>query len=708
MRTSWALAAVMLGSACGDKLEGPDLDPAADVNARFDVGASDFWSAPFPSDHRVREDSRKPDMTGFPNPDDVGLVGELVDLADDGSQGFSLSGAVYLPLDGPIAEGQLPDRDGSVREDALVFLMDIDEDSPSTGERMRADIAYRTTVSPYGPEHALVALPIQGLPLRPRTRYAMVALRPLSGEGGVGVGTPPALQQLVDGLSPEGWRDDVIEQYLDALRVLELQGIDPEDIAGLTVFTTNRPTKDFFDQAAEVRRVCDDAQAYTSTCPLRYVGPPVGRPSAIGFVVDEITDDFCVYEGRMLARSYQEGEPPYEVGEGGWIYDDDGVLEEQKQEFGRLWISVPRSAVPGSKLPAIVFVRTGGGGDRPMLDRGIRTEAGTDVATLTGYVNEFTQAGWIGVMYDGPLGGERNPDGGDEQFAIFDIDNPVALRDNLRQSALELVAMPYVLERINLSAAGCPFDGIEGDGSTSPSVRIDTDQLAVFGHSMGATIAPLAIAAQPLYRHVVLSGSGGSWIDNIVYKEKPIPTAPLAATLLQEGDITLVDRFHPVLTLLQWMGEPAESYLYAPRYGKEAGRSQRSDVLMVQGIVDRYILPPMANSMVLATGLDAAGPLYDKEDTPQFPTVESVLPYIDGEVLSLPVAGNRQDGGRAVTNVVIQHREDGVEGGHEVAYQKPNARWQVRCFLQTLREGDVGVVGGSGTGDDPCDEAPGE
>jgi len=691
-------------AGCGDKLQGPDLEPGADVNARFEVSEDDFWAAPFPSDHRVREDSRKPDMRGFPNPDEVGLVDTLVQLADDGSQGFARSGAVYLPLDGAIAEGQLPDRDGSVGYGALVFLMDIDEDSPTLGQRVRADIAYRETLSVYGPEHALVALPVPGLPLRARTRYAMVALRPLSGTGGAGVGTPEALRTLVDGQIPQGWREDVGEQYLDALRVLQLQEVDTDDIAGLTVFTTSRPTKDFYDHAADVRQVCDDPRASAQACPLRYVGPPTGRPSSFGFVVDDETDDFCVFEGRMLARSYQEGEPPFELGEGGWVLDDDGALAQQREEFGRLWITVPRDAVPGERLPAMVFVRTGGGGDRPLLDRGIRTEAGGPDTPLTGYANELAQAGWIGVMYDGPLGGDRNPNGGDEQFAIFDIDNPIALRDNLRQSALELVALPYVLESINLSPRGCRYDGVGEDPTGVPSVRIDVDQLALFGHSMGATIGPLAVAAQPLYRHVVLSGAGGSWIDNIVHKQRPIPTRPLAAGLLGEPDEAFVDRFHPALTLLQWMGEPAETFLYASRFSKAAPRSQRADVLMVQGSVDRYILPPMANAMALAMGVDAAGPLYDAEDTPEFPSLTSVLPYTGAETLTLPAYGNEEDGTRDVTSVVVQHREDGVEGGHEVAYQQPNARWQVRCFLQTLSEGEVGVVGGSGSGADPCDE----
>ncbi len=124
---------------------------------------------------------------------------------------------------------------------------------------------------------------------------------------------------------------------------------------------------------------------------------------------------------------------------------------------------------------------------------------------------------------------------------------------------------------------------------------------------------------------------------------------------------------------------------------------------MIQGIVDRYIMPPMANAMTIAMGLDVAGPTYDAEDLPDLPSVDSVLGYSGASALDLPAWGNEEDDGKDLTAVVVQHREDGVEGGHEVAYQKPIARWQVRCFLQTLVEEGVGVVGRSGQADDPCD-----
>ena len=43
--------------------------------------------------------------------------------------------------------------------------------------------------------------------------------------------------------------------------------------------------------------------------------------------------------------------------------------------------------------------------------------------------------------------------------------------------------------------------------------------------------------------------------------------------------------------------------------------------------------------------------------------------------------------GDHVTGVVIQHPEDGIEDGHEIAYQSEAARREYRCFLETFARG---------------------
>jgi hypothetical protein len=113
-------------------------------------------------------------------------------------------------------------------------------------------------------------------------------------------------------------------------------------------------------------------------------------------------------------------------------------------------------------------------------------------------------------------------------------------------------------------------------------------------------------------------------------------------------------------------------------------------MLMFQGIVDTYILPPIANAMSLSMGLDLAGPELDRahQDLEQFRPLMDVLPFVARDQVSFPVAGN-SDG---VTRVVAQHAEGPIEDGHEVAFQTEPPKEQYRCFLQSWLAGTPRVI----------------
>jgi len=285
---------------------------------------------------------------------------------------------------------------------------------------------------------------------------------------------------------------------------------------------------------------------------------------------------------------------------------------------------------------------------------------------------------------DGPHGGLRNVTGGDEQFLIFNITNPAAMRDNLRQSAAELTLLPDLLADLALDASDCD------DGGTA---TFDTDHLALMGHSMGATIAPLVLATDSRYSAAVLSGAGGSWIHNIVFKLSPLEVRPMAEAVLGYDAGTL-DTPDPVLALLQWAGESADP----PPYGASV-EPGTLDLLMIQGIVDTYILPPMANATSLSHGLDLAGEALDVEhpDLAAFRPLRDLLDLVDGDVLDLPATANAA-GGR--TAVVVQHPEDGIEDGHEVWFQTEAPKHQTRCFLEGWLEGTAAVPIGGAEADD--------
>ncbi len=393
-------------------------------------------------------------------------------------------------------------------------------------------------------------------------------------------------------------------------------------------------------------------------------------------------DAFCVYRTEVQMPVLQSGTPPFSGQGGAWVFDAEGAPVLQSTERARVDITVPRSATPDSGRPTVVYIRTGGGADRALIDRGVRDAAGESVPG-TGPAAQIAAVGWAGIEVDGPHGGLRNVSDSDEQFLMFNMTNPAAMRDNVRQSALELSLLPAFLDGLELDTSACPGAG--------PTSNFDTGRLALIGHSMGATIAPLALAATPELQHTVLSGAGGSWIANVVHKQSPFAVRPLADSIVgYTGSGRTLTMHDPLLSLLQWGGEAADPPVYARLLG--AASDTPKDVLMVQGIMDTYILPPMANALSLALGLDLGGPARDELD-----------PRLDGFASWSEVAGLAEDpgGSRTLpiegnwagdrTGVLVQYDEDPLEDGHEVFFQLDGPKSLLRCFLASAAQGSVSV-----------------
>ncbi len=278
---------------------------------------------------------------------------------------------------------------------------------------------------------------------------------------------------------------------------------------------------------------------------------------------------------------------------------------------------------------------------------------------------------------------------------MFNLTNMVALRDNIRQSAVELVLLAHVLEAVTVDASGCPE--VEAAGEVS----FDLETLVLMGHSMGATIAPLVLALEPRYRAVVLSGAGASWIENLMYKQSPLVVRD-AAELMLNYEPGALHRHDPALSVMQWAADSADPLSYLRHVIRETVGREPVQVLMLQGIVDTYIMPPIANAMSLGLGLDLAGDSLDAghPDLADFAPLAPQLGLVGAGTVALPVEGNRADG--AVTAVVVQHPEGGIEDGHEVVFQTDAPKVQYQCFLKTFRETGLGYVP-AGAGDPRCE-----
>lgn len=659
------------GGGCGGDPKSDPTPPGTVI--RFDLTAapSDFYAAPFPSEHRRKPDGRI-DIAAFPNPDGIDLVSQIAQIVGSDADGFGTTSGAFFSLTGPLDTASLPDMRETLSIASPVFLISVDPEAPDAGVLYPVRVDFQADGGPFGAPNLLAVLPYQGVPLRPGTLYAAVVQTSVRDAAGKPLDVPPTILDLAAGRTPEGMSEQAASDYRAALKSLSQAAVFPHEIAGLAVFRTGNPTEAF-------SRVVKDA-----------LSRPVPEPVS-PFAPAEVFDGFCVYQTTIKMPTYQAGEPPYNEAGGGWIFDEAGDPVLQAEEEANFVVTLPRAPMPQKGFPVVVFSRTGAGGERPLVDRGVRATSGGEAKEPgTGPALEFAKVGFAGSSIDGPHGGLRNVSKMDEQFLVFNIFNPLALRDNVRQSAVDLVLHAHILENIQIDASACPGLSTPGGGPA----RFDVSIMGSFGHSMGASILPLSLSAEPRLRAAILSGAGSSYIENIVHKQKPLATNGFAKILLQYPKSKPLTEFEPVLSLLQWAAEPSDTQVYARRILREAEEGKVHHVMMVEGVVDRYILPPIANATALSVGLDLAGPELDaeSEELQPFASLSSVLDLASRSAIGFPAKGNvALPGGAGATAVVVQHAEDGVEDGHEAVFQKEAPKRQYRCFLQTLAKGTPSV-----------------
>lgn len=675
---------VIQGGCSDDETCTKDCTPATVVRMDF-ADTGDFFASPFPSDAR-RDASGKPIVDGFPNPQAVFLVDRVLDVIRADAKGFGVSSGVFFATTGPLDSATLPSLHDSVESGASVFLVAIDGDAPDY--LVKAPVSVRFSADPglYGPKNMLSLVPLQGAPLRPLHRYAAVVTRAVASADGRPLGVSEAVSTLVAGGTPAGMTEDVAADYRTAFDALAAASIAIDNVAALTVFTTDDPVA---TMGKAVERSRSDSMP----------------PSAPFAKTDEF-ETFCVYATTIEMPVYQSGEPPYLEEGGGWVTDEQGSVVLDHYETARFVVSIPKGTMPPSGYPTVVFSRTGAGGDRPLVDRGVRAVPGGEAVTPgSGPGLEFASVGFAGASIDGPHGGLRNITEDDEQFLVFNFQNPIALRDNVRQSAVELALVPGIFEGLSIDVSDC-------DGAVAPDnqVSFDPDTFAIMGHSMGASIAPLALVFEPRYRAMLLSGAGGSFLQNMIHKQKPIPVKPLAELILALATSGYsLNEEDPMLSMLQWAGEPADDPIYGRHVIREPLVGGPRHVLMMQGIVDHYIMPPIANATSLSFGLDLAGTELDVESEelaalyPPEASLGSLLALVGKQVIALPAMGNgSSDAGEVVTAVVTQNAEDGIEDGHEVVYQTEGPKRAYRCFLSGLKS-EQPRVPAPAAGDAPCE-----
>jgi hypothetical protein len=576
----------------------------------------------------------------FPNPSGASVVEDLQFALERRTSGFATVAAVFLGFDGPLDPASVPsDPRRALDPGAPIQLLDVDPRSPERGRRFPLALRYGAEATTHLPPHHLAARVPFGLTLRPGTTYALVVLDGLRGAEGAAVAAPPGLRASVDAACgpPEApWA-----AWLGPLRAAGPDlGLDPARVVGATRFTTQDAPETLRDFAALAGAQAPvPPEAWTRDAP---------SPVAAHFSG----------EGRL--PSFQEGFAPFLRPEDGGALarDADGAPRVAGEERVRVSVAVPRGRrAPAAGWPVVLYAHGTGGSFASARNPAV--------------ADTLARRGVAVVGFDLSLHGPRDPSGGSPDVTFFNLGNPVAARDNVRQGALDLFGMRRMLDAIEVPPS---VTGAE-------PIRFDPDRVAMVGHSQGALGLAPALAASLEVEAAVLSGLGAVLTVTLLERKNPADFAALTRALLDLPEEEPLDAFHPALHLLQTFIEPADPIAYARDLFDRPESGPRADLLMFEGLLDFASPARGQEAFAVAAGLPLIHPVA------RAPAAAAFRPL---PVAAPPVSENRPVPGGAVTAGLLQYAEE----DHFPLFRNTDANRRFARFIETaLVDPPARVVG---------------
>ena len=592
-----------------------------------------FLDAPWPSDLMIHADGLL-NLRAFPNPYDSATLEEFLAIFAT-APGYSATATMAFRVDGGVDEATLPaDAAASVDDDASLFVVEL-----QTLRRLPVEWKhYPEGTSFYPPGTVAVNLLLGAVPQGP---FALVLTSAATDRKGTPLGPDADLRALLTCQPLEGAvdvKDADCAPYQKLLVDLKREAVD---VAVVVKITPQDASKGLIDSV-------DVARGYAPV-----FGPIVARAA------DE-RDPYTIYDGTLTLAKFQKGRAPYDTydgSSGGFVFDDDGAPIIQDEEVVPFVLTIPKETMPAAGWPVVVQSH-GTGGD---LESGIGRTPGNEAF----HINE---AHAVMFAISEPL--HRTRDGfreGQENVLTFNFFNPLAGRDNWRQSALEKVQQVSAIATLE-------FD----DGAVTH--RFDADKIAYFGHSQGGIVGGLFVPVEDRIVGAMLSGAGAGFAASMVEKVDPPPAiADILRLVLSMPDDEEIDVFHPVPAVLQTFVDAADPINYGALWRHRSGR-RTPHLIATSGLVDTFT--PKRNHAGLAGsfGLPLADPVAE--------------PFAVTEILGLGVAddvvsGNLlTDDGDPLTAAMIQFPTD----GHFAVFRNPVAQQIFTDFFQTLFQDGVPTV----------------
>jgi hypothetical protein len=552
------LPVVLALAACARPEPGPPPIFAPDSPALL----GSIW----PSDAR-RDADGSVDVSGFPDVESAPLLLRYLAYAD-AQEGYGTNSPMYVPFGAALDPDGLPSPAESRREESPLQLVVVDPNSPYWGERVPLRSAFYREVGTHRPPNLLAVAPVWGFPLHPRTQYALVLTTAL-------VEPAAGFSAVWDPANP------LHATYAPLADALPYLGLEAEDVAIASVFTTGDPTR----AMASMARLIHD-----------HMEPPAFSQT-ITRDPERGNEWHRYYEGTYQSPVFQHGERPYATSGGGLQFAENGAPIVHSWDNMRMSVCTPPdlSNPPPTGWPVVLLAHGTGGDFRSHCGSG----NGIAIPSMLG------KAGIIGIGIDQPLHGPRGTPTTNVDMHWFNYLNPESGTTNFLQAAIDTVYLARVLahQQVTLTT------------DTGELIPLDPARIGYFGHSQGGISGAIALPFVGAdLQAAMLSGAGGGLSITILERKDPLDIAAQIEGLLgfPEGDH--LDDLHPVTGLVQWITDRTDPINYAPHWFAVDDRlpgGAPMHVLVSSGELDAATPYRSTSAMAVAARLPMVGPAFD-------------------------------------------------------------------------------------------------
>jgi hypothetical protein len=509
--------------------------------------------------------------------------------------------------------------------------------------------------------------PWPGVILPSNRSFATIVMRHAGDREDGLLGVADEIAALADDRVPEGALGQrASEVYAPMFETLDMLGIEREQVAAASVFTTKDVVADLHALSSAV------VDAYDVSIDELTLDPDDG---------DHPT--FCELVATIEFPQFQEGTPPYND-EGLFAMGTDGLPLLQRRKRVPARIVIPKEEMPAGGFPLVLYFHGSGGDSSEFVDLGKIKVEGGEPAVGEGPALILAEQGIASAGSALPVNPERVP--GASAYEYLNFSNLPAMRDTFRQGVIEQRLFIEELLRVEIppSALGACSGPSLPDGETG--YRFSDDSLMALGLSMGGAYTNIIGAVEPKIGAVVPAGAGGLW-HRFVLDTSLLDNAGELISILLGSDSEL-SFLHPAMQLPATAWEAVEPMVYMKRLATRplSGHPVR-DIYEPVGKDDRYFDSKTFDAAALSYGNQAAG-----EELWSTMQEALALESLDG-FASYPASNNREsESGEAHTGLVVQFEGDGLQDPHVIFAQLDEVKYQYGCFFRSYLDDGAGIV----------------